>query len=218
MHASFFSYNLRLEVEPQRRLELARRHESFYTDQAEVAGVVQREIRAPRVEAGAESRRTRLRVIQDVRCVEPDLEFPSLVDSERLAHGSVEPPHRRAFNSADAETASRAGLRILQDDRLRSRFDHGQRGESAIASIPETLKRRHAGALRVGDANEVNAREVRASRISILPVDFADSSEVAELRSACRSQFRGSDSRFKVERCEVRAAAAFIKPAAAHDR
>lgn len=58
----------------------------------------------------------RLRVVENVDRIDPQLKPLRLRDLEPLAHGTVQAPCSRQFESIPAETAPRPGLGTLQDD------------------------------------------------------------------------------------------------------
>jgi hypothetical protein len=55
-------------------------------------------------------------VVENVDRIDPQLKPLRLRDLEPLAHGTVQAPCSRQFESIPAETAPRPGLGTLQDD------------------------------------------------------------------------------------------------------
>ncbi len=77
-------------------------------------------------------------MVQDVRGVEPDLEFFGFVDAEPLAQRCVEAPPSRPFHRVRAEIPTGSRLRILQHQGLSSiGVNDGQRTEPVVAAVPE---------------------------------------------------------------------------------
>ena len=77
-------------------------------------------------------------MVEDVRGVEPDLEFLGFVEPEPLAHRCVEGPPSRPFHRVRAEIPTGSRLRILQHHSLSSvGVNDGQRTEPVVAAVPE---------------------------------------------------------------------------------
>src|SRR5206468_13042370 len=86
-------------------------------------------------------------MVEYVLSVDTELEALGFTNLVRFAHACVKAPQSRSFHDALPQRAPPSRKRILKKDLAGLGVCNG----SKSARVPEVLRRRHTGALRIGD-------------------------------------------------------------------